>query len=96
MNLFVISLNIALIYEFIKLQFQIKEFDRVDSEDDILGEYREECKIGTGCLRKRTGLEKCFGGCIVVLLILTLALIIALAQRKSGPGKRVHKILIIN
>lgn len=68
----------------------------MDSEDDILGEYREECKIGTGCLRKRTGLEKCFGGCIVVLLILTLALIIALAQRKSRPGKRVHKILIIN
>lgn len=66
----------------------IKEFDRVDSEDDILGEYREECKIGTGCLRKRTGLEKCFGGCIVVLLILTLALIIALAQRKSGPESR--------
>uniref|UniRef100_K1P7F9 Endothelin-converting enzyme 1 n=1 Tax=Magallana gigas TaxID=29159 RepID=K1P7F9_MAGGI len=80
-------LNIAL-YEFIKLQFQIKEFDRVDSEDDILGEYREECKIGSGCLRKRTGLEKCFGGCIVVLLILTLALIIALAQRKSGPESR--------
>ena len=67
--------------------FQIKEFDRVDSEDDILGEYREECKIGTGCLRKRTGLEKCCGGFIIVLLIVTLALIIALAQRRSGPGE---------
>nr|XP_022287833.1 endothelin-converting enzyme homolog isoform X1 [Crassostrea virginica] len=66
----------------------IKEFDRVDSEDDILGEYREECKIGTGCLRKRTGLEKCCGGFIIVLLIVTLALIIALAQRRSGPEAR--------
>lgn len=89
-----VILNIAQIYELFKLQFQIKEFDRVDSEDDILGEYREECKIGSGCLRKRTGLEKCFGGFIVVLLILTLALIIALAQRKSGPGRSVLKILI--
>lgn len=89
-----VILNIAQIYELFKLQFQIKEFDRVDSEDDILGEYREECKIGSGCLRKRTGLEKCFVGFIVVLLILTLALIIALAQRKSGPGRSVHKILI--
>ncbi|XP_062597685.1 endothelin-converting enzyme homolog isoform X1 [Saccostrea cucullata] len=66
----------------------IKEFDRVDSEDDILGEYREECKIEAGCLRKRTGLEKCCGGFIIVLLIVTLALIIALAQRKSGPDPR--------
>ncbi|XP_048744475.2 endothelin-converting enzyme homolog isoform X2 [Ostrea edulis] len=66
----------------------IKEFDRVDSEDDILGEYREECKVGSGCLRKRTGLEKCFGGFIMVLLIVTLALIIALAQRKSGTESR--------
>lgn len=50
----------------------------MDLEDDILGEYWEECKIGIGCLWKRMGLEKCFGGCIVVFLIFIFVLIIVL------------------
>lgn len=45
---------------------------------------------------EKDGAREVFWGVYRRPLILTLALIIALAQRKSGPGKRVHKILIIN
>ncbi|KAJ8317266.1 hypothetical protein KUTeg_005170 [Tegillarca granosa] len=69
---------------------KMNDFERTDSEDDILEDYDgSDCEINLRCLRKRTVIEKCLFVFLVIMFIIIIALIIALATKKTTEGIKI-------
>ena len=63
----------------------MKDFDRIDSEDDLLGEFGD-CMERTKCIRNRTMMEKLMVLALAALIIIIIALAIVLAKQKDTIG----------
>ncbi|KAK3096132.1 hypothetical protein FSP39_023569 [Pinctada imbricata] len=63
----------------------MKEFSRIDSEEEILGDYGD-CTSRTQCIRDRSSLEKFLFLFSVVLFIIVIALSVVIGNQRTSTG----------